>query len=638
MTYPLISEYIESIKMAEDNFATLTNLRPVLDDNGEPIMSSGNFAVVFKMKDIETGKEYAIKCFTKEQPGRSQSYGLISRYLEWLKSPYLLDFHFKEYEIFVNTTIGSETDYPVIIMDWVEGVTLDKYIARNINNTTELEILLFRFYQLSKWLLSVPIAHGDLKPDNILITLNGEIVLIDYDGMYVPEMDGQHAREIGSPDYQHPHRTLNDYDEHIDDFSICSILLSIKAIINSPSLFFEYAKGERLLFSKTDYLNIGSSKVFYLVIDMLSDSLICDMISLFLEAFSNKRLADHSFDRIKISIPNRVNNIISHHSDSIIKNVLKFKRDNKFEQFIQLCEDNIAKGIDVGENYFAIYMMYTICNIHNDMQIKCLEKATMLGYYDAKLYLAIELIKAWYPFKRDYQRGVQLLKECLSEKEDSIALTWLAQCYNEGWGVKSDGFEALKLFTKAANMNYSGAQCILGHWYNHGVFGANGVIHKIGQRQDLNKAIFWFKKASLQNNKEACWCLSRIYNCSKSRNIMLAKYYSDKVDSIQRKGDTSISSIEIIDAFDERKEDFIKCGERKLNIDEINSIEDIRVKNLNGVNYFLIKCKEITEFISFSLTHISMIRIQIVPALINVIEYKIKGKYQSYYKLEYEEI
>ena len=50
MIYPTISEYIEAIKYAEDNFATLTNLRPVLDDDGNPIMSSGNFAVVFKMK------------------------------------------------------------------------------------------------------------------------------------------------------------------------------------------------------------------------------------------------------------------------------------------------------------------------------------------------------------------------------------------------------------------------------------------------------------------------------------------------------------------------------------------------------------------------------------------------------------
>lgn len=37
MNYPLISEYIDAIRSAEDNFDKLCNLRPVLDDNGNPI-------------------------------------------------------------------------------------------------------------------------------------------------------------------------------------------------------------------------------------------------------------------------------------------------------------------------------------------------------------------------------------------------------------------------------------------------------------------------------------------------------------------------------------------------------------------------------------------------------------------------
>lgn len=61
MNYPLISEYIDAIKNAEDNFNELTNLRPVYNDEGDIIMSSGNYAVVFKMTDGE--KYYAIKCF-----------------------------------------------------------------------------------------------------------------------------------------------------------------------------------------------------------------------------------------------------------------------------------------------------------------------------------------------------------------------------------------------------------------------------------------------------------------------------------------------------------------------------------------------------------------------------------------------
>ena len=82
MNYPLISDYVSSILSAEDNFKELTHLRPVLDEEGQPIMSSGNFAVVFKMKDEQSGKLYAVKCFLKEQEGRTESYRLIAEELE----------------------------------------------------------------------------------------------------------------------------------------------------------------------------------------------------------------------------------------------------------------------------------------------------------------------------------------------------------------------------------------------------------------------------------------------------------------------------------------------------------------------------------------------------------------------------
>ena len=74
MQYPLISEYVRAIQDASNNLDKLAHLVPVLDDHGEPYRSSGAFAVVFKMKDEQTGKCYALKCFTEEQEGRAEAY------------------------------------------------------------------------------------------------------------------------------------------------------------------------------------------------------------------------------------------------------------------------------------------------------------------------------------------------------------------------------------------------------------------------------------------------------------------------------------------------------------------------------------------------------------------------------------
>lgn len=89
MQYPLISEYVRAIQDASNNLDKLAHLVPVLDDHGEPYRSSGAFAVVFKVKDEQTGKYYALKCFTEEQKGRAESYRQIADELEFVDSPYL---------------------------------------------------------------------------------------------------------------------------------------------------------------------------------------------------------------------------------------------------------------------------------------------------------------------------------------------------------------------------------------------------------------------------------------------------------------------------------------------------------------------------------------------------------------------
>ena len=258
MNYPLISEYIEAIKSAKDNFEELSYLLPVMGDDDLPVMTSGNFAVVFKMKDERDGKFYAVKCFTKEQDGRAEAYRQITEELKDVSSPYLTSVRYLDKELFVDTDQTNETEFPVLLMDWVEGKTLDKYLRENLDDKYALEMLAYRFCQLAQWLIPQPFAHGDLKPDNIIVREDGSLVLVDYDGMYVPSMKGQKARELGSPDFRHPLRTVNDFDEHIDVFPLVSILLSLKAVSIDSSFLARFVINDRLLFSEKDYKDINN--------------------------------------------------------------------------------------------------------------------------------------------------------------------------------------------------------------------------------------------------------------------------------------------------------------------------------------------------------------------------------------------
>ena len=295
MNYPLISEYIESIKHSEDKFNVLSTLRPVYDEAGEIVMSSGNFAVVFKMKDESSGKLYAVKCFLKEQEGRDIAYQQITDELEYVSSNYLCSIKYFQKELFVDSTVSSDTEFPVLLMDWVEGVTLDKYVHQHISDKYALQLITYQFCNMAAWLMTQPFAHGDLKPDNILVTEDGALVLVDYDGMYVPAMQGQKARELGSPDYRHPLRTEDCFNEHIDDFPLALIGMSLKAIALDSSLLKNNARSDSLLFSESDFQDIGECLMMKSLCALLNDAEFSKLYALFLLAHSQQELSAVSF-------------------------------------------------------------------------------------------------------------------------------------------------------------------------------------------------------------------------------------------------------------------------------------------------------------------------------------------------------
>ena len=151
MQYPLISEYVRAIQDATDNLGELAHLVPVLDDHGEPYRSSGAFAVVFKMKDEQTGKCYALKCFTEEQEGRAEAYRQIADELEFVDSSYITSVKYLDKEIFVDSSC-EEDEFPVLLMDWIDGETMESYIAANYQNQSAMLMLSYRFGKMAAWL------------------------------------------------------------------------------------------------------------------------------------------------------------------------------------------------------------------------------------------------------------------------------------------------------------------------------------------------------------------------------------------------------------------------------------------------------------------------------------------------------
>ena len=290
MQYPLISEYVRAIQDAGNNLDELAHLVPMQDDHGEPYRSSGAFAVVFKMKDEQTGKCYALKCFTEEQEGRAEAYRQIADELEFVDSSYITSVKYLDKEIFVDSSC-EEDEFPVLLMDWIDGETMETYIAENYQDNYAMAMLCYRFCKMAAWLRSQPFAHGDIKPDNIMVRPDGNLTLVDYDGMFVSAMKGQKSPTIGTKDFSHPLRTVDDFDESIDDFALASIALSLKAISMNSKLLDTYGASDRLLFSENDYRNPSNSKVISALLELMCDKDFCTLYSLFMLALARKELS-----------------------------------------------------------------------------------------------------------------------------------------------------------------------------------------------------------------------------------------------------------------------------------------------------------------------------------------------------------
>ena len=259
MIFPTIEEYKDAIRIAEHSLATLKEYEVVKTAAGDPWFSSGGFAVVFKMKHRSTGKLLALKCFTRFQERRQESYRLTSAHLGTNKSPYLLHYNYLDNEIW---SAGDE--YPVVAMEWAEGATLGDYVKEQcrLNNKTNLQVLAKNFEALTAWLITQPFAHGDLKPDNIIVRHDGSLALVDYDGMFVPTMQGQQSREFGSPVYRHPKRTLDTFDRYIDDFSLLVLLLELRLIATDTRHYSAALSGDSIVAKSGDWENVANSRLY----------------------------------------------------------------------------------------------------------------------------------------------------------------------------------------------------------------------------------------------------------------------------------------------------------------------------------------------------------------------------------------
>jgi hypothetical protein len=220
-----------------------------------PMVTSGQFAYVFKLNDVSGMGAQAIRCFRGFLGDRQQRYQAIDRHLDKTPLPCLASFDYNSEGIIV---LGSK--YPILVMEWISGLPLDVYIGDVFQRSDVLKRLAELWLKVIASLTDAGVAHGDLQHGNIMVQ-NGDLRLVDLDGMFVPEMVGWLASELGHQHYQHPQRSPQHFGIGLDNFSALVIYISLLAIAESPELWREF-HDENLIFTNGDFKEPGASKLF----------------------------------------------------------------------------------------------------------------------------------------------------------------------------------------------------------------------------------------------------------------------------------------------------------------------------------------------------------------------------------------
>jgi len=255
-TWPDLTEYHEALQHPQRSLGDPELQKAQIDKDrfGMPKPATGGNAVVYKA--TEGQNVWAVRCFLRPISDHAERYAAISKHLGKNRSAHSTKFFYLADGLRIK---GGA--FPIVKMAWVQGPNLDRFIEGLLDQPKELAALRMKFRTLVKDVEAAKFAHGDLQHGNILVS-GKDLLLIDYDGIWVPALIGRQATELGHRAYQHPKRSVTDYGPYLDRFSALVIYLSIRALEVNRKLWDQYYTGDNLLFVREDFNEAGRSPIW----------------------------------------------------------------------------------------------------------------------------------------------------------------------------------------------------------------------------------------------------------------------------------------------------------------------------------------------------------------------------------------
>lgn len=488
MKYPIVSEYIESLRIASDNLTTLTSLKLVLGTEGNPVYSKEGHGIVFRMKDDNTDLEYDVKCFIDEQEGREALYELINNsHGQGVWFPDGVTYYANE--LFVDTMVSDDNEFPIVVIPCRKTTSLISFISTNIDDIILISKLADSFSCVVEWVKEKGYSWHKLNVDSLYVDDAGHIVVSDID----------------------EHVVIPNATEKNDDINAYLILLSLKALSRDFSLFDVDDIKPQILFDGNSCNELPTSEI---VIELLrlGDPEILTIIG---DVF--KKIGHGNYSEMQTDLQQ------SEACDEDLKMMAEKGNVTRQLELARKCWDNEvyedafkwygrAATQNNAEGIYGLGLCYKKgfgAEKDEKKAFQCFLKATDLGLLEAQFELA-EAYQDGKGVQMDSARAFDLYYKSAQKghKISEFMVGWyLLRSYGEIDGTFSvtrrrDTVKAFEWLMKSAQQGYHPAQRRIGAFYESGI---NPCVRNIG------KALEWYRKAAEQGNDKAVFAIGRLY-------------------------------------------------------------------------------------------------------------------------------
>jgi hypothetical protein len=255
LVWPTSAEYIAAVQDPANRFDG--GILRFDSSGGVPDTAAGRSATVFFASS--PAMRVVVRCYNRAPGTCEPRYQALAQRLAAGRMAGLADARWQAAGVKVR-----DQWWPVVLMEQVDGVSLGTYVEEHLADSAALLRLAGRWLGLLRGLAAAEVGHGDLQSDNVLVTPDEALTLVDFDSLWLPEVAHLPPDEAGHRDFQHP--TLAGrpgWGRHVDTFAALTVYVSLRALAAEPRLWDDFHESDNLILTADDLARPAGSAVWH---------------------------------------------------------------------------------------------------------------------------------------------------------------------------------------------------------------------------------------------------------------------------------------------------------------------------------------------------------------------------------------